>query len=84
MVHSASSSVEGKVKDMDVDLAEAKFLNSEMIKVYTERTRMKNPKFWQKKLNTHDMYFGLTDANAYGMIKHRKVESNGTKVKSRK
>lgn len=73
MIHSASTSTEGKVKDMDVDLTEAKFVNSEMIRIYTERTKMKNPKFWQKKLASHDIYFGLTEAKEYGMIKDKVV-----------
>ena len=69
MIHSISTSSEGKIRDMDVDLNEAKFLNNKMIQIYTERTRIKNPKVWQKKLTSSDIYFGIDKAVEYGFIK---------------
>lgn len=69
MIHSISGGSEGKLKDMAVDLEEAKFINNRMIEIYAERTKMKNPKFWQKKLAAHDCYFGLTEASDFGMLK---------------
>lgn len=69
MIHSISGGSEGKLKDMAVDLEEAKYINNRMIDIYAERTKMKNPKFWQKKLASHDIYFGLTEATEYGIVK---------------
>ncbi len=79
MIHSVSSGTEGKARDMAVDVEEAKYVNNKMVEVYTERTKMKNPKFWQKKLLSHDHYFSLTEAISYGLIKESTAEKKNVR-----
>lgn len=80
MIHSVSGGTEGKARDMAVDVEEAKYINNKMIEIYTERTKMKNPKFWQKKLAAHDHYFSLQEAIAYGMIKESTTEKKNVRT----
>ena len=69
MIHGASTATEGKVRDMNADIREAQVVDTKMINIFTERSKMKNPKFWQKKIATHDVYFGVQEAKEYGFIK---------------
>lgn len=67
MAHSVSSGVEGKVKDIEIDVNETKRLNSIMMDILSQRT--KKPKsFWQRVTVSHDKYFNLTEAKDLGII----------------
>lgn len=74
MIHGVSSETGGKVKDMTVDLAEARYLDNKMLALFTERTKMKNLKFWQKKIANQDVYFGTEEAKMYGVVRESIVE----------
>lgn len=74
MIHGVSSETGGKVKDMAVDINEAKFLDVRMLSIFTERSKMRNIKFWQKKMAMHDVYFGTEEARLYGFIKETIAE----------
>jgi ATP-dependent Clp protease, protease subunit len=86
MIHGASTSTEGKVKDMTADLNEAKIVNHKMIEIFTQRSKMKNLKFWQKKVDTHDVYFGVPEAKEYGFIRETidVVDKKSTATNSKK
>lgn len=89
MIHGVSSETGGKVKDMSVDLAEAKYLDNKMLALFTERSKMKNIKFWQKKIANQDVYFGTEEAKLYGLVRESIIEKKSrqvrkTKVKSSK
>lgn len=84
MIHGVSSETGGKVKDMSVDLAEAKYLDNKMLALFTERSKMKNIKFWQKKIANQDVYFGTEEAKLYGLVRESIVEKKSGQVKKTK
>ena len=84
MIHGVSSETGGKVKDMTVDLAEAKYLDNKMLALFTERSKMKNIKFWQKKIANQDVYFGTEEARLYGLVRESIVEKKSGQVKKTK
>lgn len=72
MVHSvAQLTVTGesiKLKDMKIDVLETDALNNQMLSIIADRTRMSFA-WWQKKVASHDHYFGVERAIEYGFIK---------------
>lgn len=84
MAHAVSSGVEGKVKDIEIDVNEMKRLNGLMLDILSNRT--KKPKsFWQRVTVSHDKYFNLTEAKELGIITNILISPNKktiTKVKN--
>lgn len=71
MLHSASSGVEGKIKDLEIDVQEGKRLNNVMLELLAERTKMKK-NWWYRKILSHDTYFDVNQAREYGLISNEK------------
>lgn len=57
-----------KLKDMKIDVLETDSLNNQMLTIIAERTKMSFA-WWQKKVLSHDYYFGVNTAIDYGIIK---------------
>lgn len=67
MMHSVSSGTEGKLKDQEIDVMEAKRINNIMLDILSERTKMKR-NWWYRKILSHDQYFDATYAKEIGMV----------------
>jgi ATP-dependent Clp protease protease subunit len=67
MAHAVSSGIEGKVRDVEIDVKEMKRLNGIMMNILSQRTK-KPIKFWEKVTMSHDKYFDLTEAKELGII----------------
>lgn len=67
MMHSVSSGTEGKVKDQEIDVMEAKRINNMMLDILSERTKMKR-NWWYRKILSHDQYFDAAYAKEIGMV----------------
>ena len=67
MMHSVSSGTEGKVKDQEIDVMEAKRINNIMLDILSERTKMKR-NWWYRKILSHDSYFDAAYAKEIGMV----------------
>lgn len=67
MMHSVSSGVEGKVKDQEIDVLEAKRINNVMLDILAERTKMKK-NWWYRKILSHDFYFDAQTGKELGVV----------------
>lgn len=68
MAHGLSSGTNGKVKEQEIDLMEAKRLNNILIKILAERTN-KTFNWWDKRLLHEDYYFDIEEAKSLKIIK---------------
>lgn len=72
MMHSISYESEGKVKDQEISVIEAKRLNNIFLDILAQRTN-KNKKYWYRKLNGPDQYMDVAQAKECGVIPQPKV-----------
>ena len=68
MAHEVSSSSEGTVTSMKVDLEETVRLNDRMAEVLSDNTK-KNMKWWSNMIKDTDKYFTKVEAKKYGVVK---------------
>lgn len=84
MAHAVSSSTDGKVKDQEIDVNEAKRINNLMLEILLNRTRQ-NKKFWYRKIMSTDFYFSCQEALVLGVVTPPiRVKNANTKNKRRK
>lgn len=67
MAHAVSSSTDGKVKDQEIDVNEAKRINNVMLDLLQLRTK-RNKKFWYRSILSHDKYFTVAEAKEMGVV----------------
>lgn len=67
MMHSVSFGSEGKVKDQEIDVQEAKRLNNVFLDILQERTK-RNKKWWYRNIVSHDKFFNVQDAVEAGVV----------------
>jgi ATP-dependent Clp protease protease subunit len=72
MVHSVSFGSDGKLKDLEIDVAEGKRLNNLALDIITERTK-KPKKLWYRLTLSHDKYFNAAEAKEYGILTNSPV-----------
>jgi ATP-dependent Clp protease protease subunit len=79
MMHTLSYSGEGKLKDQEIDVQEAKRLNNVFLDILAERTK-RNRKWWYRQIISHDKHFDLTQARDCGLLTEvtRKVKNEKT------
>lgn len=90
MMHSVSFGSEGKVKDQEIDVQEAKRLNNTFLDILHNRTK-RNRRWWYRQILSHDKFFNVADAIETGIINavpkapvkrpHKKKVSKKTVVK---
>lgn len=80
MMHSVTSTSEGKVKDQEIDVQESKRLNNIMFDILAERTKMKKA-WWYRKILSHDVYLDVNQAREYGVVDTDKTKKPLTKIK---
>jgi ATP-dependent Clp protease protease subunit len=71
MAHSVSTGMEGKLKDLEIDVIETKRLNDKILNILTERTK-KPKKLWYRLTLSHNMYFDYDKAVEMGVLKGSK------------
>lgn len=69
MAHSVSTGMEGKLKDLEIDVIETKRLNDKILNILTERTK-KPKKLWYRLTLSHNMYFDYDKAVEMGVLKN--------------
>lgn len=74
MMHSASYSAEGIVKNHEVQVNEGKLLNNLFLDIAAKRTK-KDKKWWYRKILNSDFYCGLTEARELGIIYTKPTKS---------
>lgn len=67
MMHSISYQGEGKVRDQEIDVLEAKRLNNLFLEIMASRTKM-TKKWWYRQILSHDKYFDLKQAQECGIV----------------
>lgn len=68
MMHSVSISESGgKVKDLDIDVTEAKRINNMFLDILGQRTKM-GRKYWYRTILSHDKYLNVQEATALGVV----------------
>lgn len=83
MAHAVSSSTDGKVKDQEIDVNEAKRINNIMLEVLQIRSK-RNKKYWYRKIMHSDFYFSVNEAKEMGVVtvgvqKKEKVQNEPVK-----
>ena len=67
MAHAVSSSTDGKVKDQEIDVNEAKRINNLMLDILQHRTK-RNKKYWYRKIMNSDFYFSVNESKEMGVV----------------
>ena len=71
MLHSISdSSFGGKLFEVEIDANETKRLWDVLVKIYVERTKYKNEKYWKRWLRYEDKYLDREQAIEIGLVSH--------------
>ena len=80
MMHSLSDSMVDQkiVKHHEVEVAEAKRMNSVLQNIMAERTN-RNKKYWYRTVSLSDKYFTVEEALEIGIMTKRKGKKNGRK-----
>lgn len=67
MMHSVSYSSDGIAKDHEIQVNEAKMINSAFLDIMASRTK-RNKKWWHRSILSHDRYFNTEEATSLGII----------------
>lgn len=80
MFHSISYGSEGKVRDQEVSVTEAKRLNNIFLDILQQRTKQ-TKKYWYRKINGADFFLDVAQAKECGVIPVPKATKKVTKKK---
>ncbi|HLD91074.1 MAG TPA: ATP-dependent Clp protease proteolytic subunit [Patescibacteria group bacterium] len=67
MIHTINFGVEGKVKEVEIEMKESKRLEEKMIEIYASRTK-KSKRFWKKQIKYIDNYYDYKTSKKLGII----------------
>lgn len=67
MMHSVSYGAEGITKDHEIQVNEAKLMNTTHLEILAKRTK-RDKKYWYRSILSHDKYMGVEEAIALGVI----------------
>jgi ATP-dependent protease ClpP protease subunit len=67
MAHSVSSGTWGKVSEMENNVKETKRLNSLLIDILADRTKM-SKEFWEKEIKHEDKFYNKATCKKMGIL----------------